>query len=117
LQIDSTHSTSADQDQPAHLNLAVWLWSALFAMQLVSILNFSLNMMNGFVQIERWMSTVKTFRVEHIIAVLSFLPSFIPSLTPFQKKPSLHCIKWKWRLTQLAVKDCIVDLKFDNHCH
>jgi hypothetical protein len=23
LQIDSTHSTSADQDQPAHLNLAV----------------------------------------------------------------------------------------------
>jgi hypothetical protein len=54
-----THATSADQDQlshPCHL-----IWSTPFLIQLELILKFSLKMMNGIVQIERWTSTFKIF--------------------------------------------------------
>jgi hypothetical protein len=43
---------------------AICSWSALFAIQSVHILKFSLKMLNGFVQNEKWASPFKIFSVD-----------------------------------------------------
>jgi hypothetical protein len=63
---DSTHATSTDQDQPAHLCLSVITYI---------VFRNSLKIINGFVQIERWASPFKVFsevRVKEVITNLLY---------------------------------------------
>jgi hypothetical protein len=56
--IENTHMTSAAEDKPAH--------SALFTIQIEHIFKFSIEMMNGLVLIERWISPFKIFSIVRV---------------------------------------------------